>query len=100
MGSMTAQQVYYEILAHMKKQGGPYRSWYIGITSDVEKRLFIEHKVNKDGDWWIFRACQDNSKARSVEEALLQLGCDGGPGGGDRTSTHLYANLITSTTVQ
>jgi len=34
MKPQEAQQVYDEIKAHIKKQGGVYSAWYCGITSD------------------------------------------------------------------
>ena len=94
MEAQEAQQVYDEIVAHIKKQGGAYSTWYCGITSDWQSRLFDEHKVPQEKDYWyIARQCYNNNAARNVEDALLKLGCDGGAGGGDQTSVYVYAYL-------
>jgi hypothetical protein len=93
MEVQTAQQVYNEIEAHIKKQGGAYSDWYIGIASDWENRLFNEHQVPRKDYWFITRQCQNNQAARNVEEALLKLGCDGGGGGGDDKTVYVYAYL-------
>ena len=83
MAPQSTQQVYDEILAHIKKQGGAYSQWYCGIASDWEDRLFNDHNVPKKDHWYIARQCYDDSDARAVEKDLLELGCDGAPGGGD-----------------
>jgi len=36
-----------EIKAHIRKQGGAYRSWYVGVTSDIEQGLFNDHNVHR-----------------------------------------------------
>ena len=94
----TAQEVYDEIVAHIKKQGGPFSSWYCGITENIKNRLFGDHNVPEKDHWFIHRPCTSNESARNVEKALLELGCDGGTGGGDANAVHVYAYLKTSIT--
>lgn len=92
MQPQSMQDVFNEIVGHIKKQGGNYSGWYSGIASDWEARLFTEHKVPKN-HWWIARQCHSSESARKVEDALLSLGCDGGSGGGDSTTVYVYAYL-------
>ena len=93
MEPQNAQQVYDEIEAHIVQQGGAYSKWYCGITSDWPSRLFDDHHVSRKDHWYIARQCHDNESARNVEAALLKLGCDGGPGGGDQSSVFAYAYI-------
>lgn len=93
MEAKEKSQVYDEIIAHINKQGGQYSSWYCGIASDWENRLFVEHKVPRENHWYIARQCYDDDDARTVEAGLVKFGCDGGPGGGDKTSVYVYAYL-------
>jgi len=94
MEAQDAQQVYDEIVAHIKKQGGAYSTRYCGITSDWVSRLFDDHQVPRNENYWyIARQCYNNSDARNVEDALLKLGCDGSAGGGDQTTVYVYAYL-------
>jgi hypothetical protein len=51
MTPQAAQTVYDEIVAHMNKQGGTYFSWYVGIASDWEDRLFGDHQVPIKDDY-------------------------------------------------
>ena len=93
MEAQAAQQVYNEIEAHIKKQGGAFSGWYVGIASDWEDRLFNEHQVPRKDYWRTAWRCYTNQDARDVEETLLKLGCDGGKGGGDETTVYVYAYL-------
>jgi len=80
--------VYQQIVAHI---GSNFAGWYAGIASDWETRLFNDHSVPKQGCGYITRQCFNDTDARSVEQALLKLGCDGGPSGGDRKTVYVYA---------
>ena len=93
METQAAQKVHDEIVAQIRSQRGAYSSWYAGIASDWEDRLFNEHQVPRQGHWYIARQCYNDTEARAVEKALLQLGCDGGRGGGDPTTVFVYAYL-------
>ena len=93
MEPQQAQKVYDEILGHIQKQGGTYSAWYCGIASDWDARLFGDHSVPRKDHWYVARQCYSNEDARNVEDALLKLGCDGGPGGGDQSTIHVYAYL-------
>jgi hypothetical protein len=88
-----APEAYDEIVAHIKANGGEYSNWYCGITSDWASRLFDEHKVPPKVHPYIARQCYSDDNARAVENALIELGCDGEPGGGDETSVYVYAYL-------
>ncbi len=78
-----------EMKAFIDRARAPYLDWYAGITAEPDERL-SEHGV-RDADWWIVRRLADAEAARRLEESLLKLGCDGGPGGGGEDSTAVYA---------
>jgi len=90
---LKTRDVYEEILAHINKLGGSYPDWYCDIASNWVNRLLIEHKVPKEGHPYIARQCYTSDDARAVQSALIELGCDGAPGGGDKTSVYVYAYL-------
>lgn len=94
----TAQEAYDDILSHIREQGGAFPSWYCGVTSDIEDRLFGAHNVPKENHWFAFRQCISSDAARDVETAFLEHGCDGGEGGGDNSAVYVYAYLKTSIT--
>jgi len=96
--AFSEQQAYSKIKAYIDKQAKSYRSWYAGIASDARERLFKEHNVLEKSDYWIYRQCSNDQSARNVEDALLKLGCDGAPGGGDESTTFVYAYLKSSNT--
>lgn len=86
---MTIRDIYTEINKYVGNDS--YSSWYVGITNDVDRRLFQEHGVDKDNDTWVW--CHANSKAdaQTVEEHYLDLGMDGDTGGGNDDTTYVYA---------
>lgn len=96
----SAQQIFDGIKVYIDKQGKPYSAWYAGITTNAETRLFEGHNVPRENGIWAHNECQTNEAARNVEAALLKLGCEGGSGGGDKTSIHVYAYLKSPTTKQ
>ncbi len=99
MEAQDTHTAYNEIVAHIIKQGGSYSEWYCGITSDVEARLFGDHKVpHNKNHWFSIRRCHNDTDARGVETALIKLGCDGCGGGGDQTTVYVYAYLKTALT--
>ena len=89
-----------EINAHMKASGVPNKGWNVGITADIEERLFGYHRVSKTNDRWISRKARNSKEARTVEAAYLNAGCKGGSGGGDHTARYVYAYVITKDTVE
>jgi len=97
---MGTQQIINDISTFISNNGGQYRDWYVGITSEPEKRLFTDHSVNKQNDKWIHAPADTNDMARAIEKHFLDLGCDGGGGGGDYTSKTVYAYQKNSYTSQ
>lgn len=90
-----------EIIAYVNNNGGKYSEWYCGIAADVRDRLFNEHNVREQGDFWIFRNFEASEIARTAEKYFIEsLGFDGGPGGGDRTTTFVYVYKKTLSTIQ
>ncbi len=88
-----------EIKAHIQSRGGTYSDWYVGIASDPEERLFNDHNVDKENGKWCYRECENASVAREIEEYFINtLGTDGGSGGGDYTTKHVYAYRKTLST--
>jgi hypothetical protein len=100
MQPQDSNSIISEIDAHMGKSGIANRAWNVGITSDVEERLFGYHQVPKQNHWFIYRRAINSEQARAIEAAYHRAGCKGGGGGGDRTATYVYAYAITQITVE
>ncbi|MGD0337941.1 MAG: hypothetical protein ABSB78_04065 [Bacteroidota bacterium] len=87
----TAKEIYNDILARANRDGSGFGNWYVGTTSDPNRRLFEEHNVQEKDGWWIYREALSYPSARNVEQALLNAGFDGGIGGGDINTKYVYA---------
>ena len=92
----TKQEIINDIANHFK--GKAYSGCYVGITSDVDSRLFGDHNVSKENGHWIYRTASSHTVAREIEKHFLDAGMDGGGGGGDETSKIVYAFKKTSST--
>ncbi len=93
---MTAQEIIQDFKEYINND--LYNNWYVGITSNINQRLFTDHNVRENGSGWIHAPGNSNDIARSVEKYFLDLGCNGGTGGGDNTSKIVYAYKISDNT--
>ncbi|MGB6604707.1 MAG: hypothetical protein WA747_10520 [Steroidobacteraceae bacterium] len=98
MTGQNAQQIRDEILAYLRMQGGTSASWYIGIASEIERRLFGDHHVPPANHWYICRQAASAEAAHEAERALLALGFDGGPAREGDEGVFVYAYLKTALT--
>jgi len=96
--TVSVQQAASDIDSYIKKSGVGYRRWYCGIAADARDRLFRDHNVSEKGGRWIYADLSTDSEARTVEQHFLSKGCDGGAGGGDRTTRSVYVYLKTLAT--
>lgn len=97
----TKNQIVADIDAHLQKsRKGYYSDFYIGITNDIERRLFGEHNVDRNYGWWIYCEAINKATAQEVEEYYLDKGMKGDTGGGNENTTYVYCYEITNTTVE
>ena len=96
----SKNEIISDIDNYMHRYGGSYSSYYCGITDDAERRLFVEHKVDREKGVWIYRTASSDDVARAVEKYFLDAGCQGGAGGGDEDSKIVYCYKITRDTVE
>lgn len=71
---------------------------YIGITNNIDRRLFGFHKVPKENYWWICLPADDAGTARKIERYYLEKGMQGGTGGGNNNSKIVYCYEISKKT--
>ena len=92
MEAHDAQTIVKNIRSRIDEQGGKPSEWYVGITQDVEGRVFGDHKVSRSVDSLHIECKALNHQAAcDAEKALIGLGCNGGPGGGDEDAVFVYA---------
>jgi hypothetical protein len=87
------------LLAFIKKSKVPAKNWYVGITNDPYRRVFIEHNVPLDYQFHKAVDVPSVADARDVEAFFIQkIKTDGGQGGGESDAHFVYAFLKTETT--
>ena len=60
MPVQTAISIEHQIIEHINKSPYPASSWYVGITENIDQRLFIDHAVPRKNSWYMYRKA-DNS---------------------------------------
>lgn len=95
------QKIQDEIVAHINKEGSGFKNWYVGITGDINERLFGYHKVPKENAWYIYQKASCSKDAREIENFIIDnYGTQGGCGGGNDDCCYIYAYRITTTTIE
>lgn len=72
-------------------EGNSYKDCYVEIISDLNQRLFADHKVSTGTGHLITRKASSAKVAREIEQHFLDKGMDGRSGGGDNDSEIVYA---------
>lgn len=90
--SASKQDIIAAFEEHIKKGGGGYSAWYVGVSKDARDRLFNGHGVRENDDWWIYKQATSSQIARDIEYYFVYIrGTDGSTGGGDETADMVYA---------
>ena len=97
----TKETIISDIKNYIARCGGSYTEWYVGITSDPRKRLFVEHMVDEKNDYWTHKEAFSSESARIVEDYFVNtLKTKGDAGGGDDASKYVYAYKINNHTIE
>ncbi len=86
------------IQAAIDSEGAHYPAWYVGITDNPERRLYEQHRVDRQDRRTVCVNAGSFMRAREIEEYFLKLGTAGGGGGGTTESTFVYAYYRTERT--
>lgn len=96
---MTFEEIINDIEAYRDKHDKNISSQlYVGITNDVDRRLFGFHRVPRRTHWWICCPADNVEIAREVEKYYLEEGMQGGDGGGNNKSNIVYCYEVTEDT--
>ena len=99
MTNQTTQEVYDFIMNYINGTGVAYNRWYVGIASDPKARLFTDHNVSEESGQWVYKDAGTEAVARQVEQYIINThNTQGGTGGGDESTTFVYAYVIINTT--
>lgn len=89
----------------IRSHGGRYSEYYIGITDDLDRRLFEEHRVRRHrfgqrSDVYKGWDARIDGIARMIEKRALDefRGIDGGTGGGSSSVRYVYIFKKTQST--
>lgn len=98
---MTKEEIIAKITEYFSFNAfSDYSDYYVGITNDVNRRLFSEHNVSEKKDYWVWCQAENKEIAKEVEEYFLDLGMEGDTGGGTDETVVVYCYKITNTSVE
>lgn len=69
--------------------------WYVGITENPMQRLYDQHGVSQDYGRKKYLKSYSTDIAREVEQRFLDIGLQGGDGGGDQDAKYVYIYKMT-----
>ena len=88
----SEEKIISDIKKYMDDHGGLYLFWYIGITENARRKLFVEDGVNEKNDYWIYMAADTNTIAKRVVKHFTKyLQTKRRPGSGDTEDKIVYA---------
>ena len=87
-----------DIQRYITNCGGGLGAWYVGIAEDPRDRLFNDHSVDEESDFWIHHPTASSSVAREIEQYFLERGAQGGSGGGSTNTRSVYAYTVAAHT--
>lgn len=76
-----------------------YSDYYVGITNNIERRLYKEHNITPYECHWVADA-KDKNLADEIEKHFIDKGMKGSTGGGREDSTKIYVYRITTKTCE
>ena len=88
----SGKQIVSRIKGHIRKRGGAYRAWIVGISADARDQLFKQHGVLQKGDRWILVHAESSSVAKKVKSYLInKLGIAAGKAAEEKAADFVYA---------
>ena len=98
---MSAQDVYNYVMSYINGTGVGHSYWYVGIATNPKDRLFKDHNVSEKSGIWVYTNAGSENAARQVEKFIIDTHrTKGDTGGGDESTTYVYAYVITQNTVE
>ena len=78
---MNAQEIADEIDKLVKRRGGPYKKWTVGVTDNPAQRRRNHEQDDEGVSWWHTWNASSEQAARNVEKHFLNKGMRGDTGG-------------------
>ncbi len=96
MAPVSAETAYDDILIHIRQRGAAFDLWHVGVAPDAVRCMIGDHHVHISATGCIYRTCLTPLAARSVKQALVDLGCQAPSAAEDPAALQVYAYLNNS----
>lgn len=89
---VSRNEIISDIEAQIRKGGGDYGAWFVGIAKDSHGTLFTRHETEDLHDGWIYREAFTPGVGRDVREYFVtQCGTGAGERSEDEAGRIVYA---------
>jgi hypothetical protein len=93
----SGKQIVSRITAHIKRRGGEYKTWVVGVDKEPRAQLFTRLGVRRAEDFWILLHAESDAVARKVRSYLVhRIGLRGEAPGKDPGADFVYAYMKTN----
>ncbi len=87
---LPKDEIIAELDEQIRKSGGNYRVWRVGIARTPSSPLFTSHLVEEKDDGWVYRESFTPWSARAVKEHFVSE-CGAEPAPDDEEGRFVYA---------
>ena len=68
----SPQQIKFEFLSYIKEFGGRPEEWHVGCAGDAKDALFVQERVDREQDIWLWKPALSPAAARIVYRYLTE----------------------------
>ena len=76
------------------------QDFFVGLTNNPQKRLFLEHKVDKNDGVYAYVEAQSSGEAKEAYNELFKMDMNGVPVRGKADGKYVYCYHINGQTVE
>jgi len=99
--AFTGKAIVTRVKDHIRKRGGSFAKWFVGVSAKPRIRLFRLHQVPKTTGQWILMRAESPAKALQVKRFLsTKLKMVAGRKLSEKTADFVYAYRMTAQTKQ
>lgn len=91
---MKSDQIIRSILLKTQNNKTVPQDYFVGVTSNLQKRVFHEHNLKKDGSVYAFFEAKNKTEAKKALSKLLSFHMNGFKVNGKIPGKYVYCYLI------
>lgn len=70
------------------------KEWYVGLASNIRKKLFEEHKISEENGRWIYQTLANKEIAKEIKQHFVSLGLKSEDSNDDQSGNIIFIYKI------